>query len=298
MPGPVWSNSGSLPAQTGRAAYIHANDDSTLPFAACSAWHCCRPSVGRPGRVSRFRDNIVPLESQGVQAWDRYAYVNNNPVRYNDPSGHWVVCIGLVLVGAFFIFNGTSDSYQPNLSNTELESRQTSVAIGTSLILSGLSIKSPLVELISNGIDCASGYCDPNLMIPGSAASYNSAVTPNKTIGENIADYPSGTGFSSVYDSAMDTFEFMPSVDTLNPPSGWVQQFGGHQDVANVIIGKGSNFSDLYGFAVKSDLPDTLIIQSWNSGILNPQHGARLAPADIQTKIVSKLKSGGWNVME
>jgi pyocin large subunit-like protein len=25
-----------------------------------------------------------------VQAWDRYAYVNNNPVRYNDPSGHWV----------------------------------------------------------------------------------------------------------------------------------------------------------------------------------------------------------------
>jgi RHS repeat-associated protein len=33
-------------------------------------------------------DSIVPLASQGVQAWDRYAYVNNNPVRYNDPSGH------------------------------------------------------------------------------------------------------------------------------------------------------------------------------------------------------------------
>jgi hypothetical protein len=25
-----------------------------------------------------------------VQAWDRYAYVNNNPLRYNDPSGHWI----------------------------------------------------------------------------------------------------------------------------------------------------------------------------------------------------------------
>jgi hypothetical protein len=29
-----------------------------------------------------------------VQAWDRYAYANNNPVRYNDPSGHDVGCAG------------------------------------------------------------------------------------------------------------------------------------------------------------------------------------------------------------
>jgi RHS repeat-associated protein len=32
-------------------------------------------------------DSIIP-QGQGVQAWDRYAYVNNNPVRFNDPSGH------------------------------------------------------------------------------------------------------------------------------------------------------------------------------------------------------------------
>jgi RHS repeat-associated protein len=34
-------------------------------------------------------DSIVP-ESQGVQALDRYAYVNNSPVRYTDPTGHWL----------------------------------------------------------------------------------------------------------------------------------------------------------------------------------------------------------------
>jgi hypothetical protein len=33
-------------------------------------------------------DSVVPLASQGVQAWDRYAFVSNNPVRYSDPSGH------------------------------------------------------------------------------------------------------------------------------------------------------------------------------------------------------------------
>jgi len=35
-------------------------------------------------------DSIVPLVSQGTQAWDRYAFVNNNPVRNVDPSGHRV----------------------------------------------------------------------------------------------------------------------------------------------------------------------------------------------------------------
>ncbi len=39
--------------------------------------------------MGRFNqpDTIIPL-SQGVQAWDRYAYTNNNPVKYTDPNGH------------------------------------------------------------------------------------------------------------------------------------------------------------------------------------------------------------------
>jgi RHS repeat-associated protein len=36
-------------------------------------------------------DTVLP-QNQGTQAWDRMAYVNNNPVVYKDPSGHDVFC--------------------------------------------------------------------------------------------------------------------------------------------------------------------------------------------------------------
>lgn len=46
------------------------------------------------GTLGRFTqaDTIIPLTSQGVQAWDRYAYGSNNPLRYTDPSGHSADC--------------------------------------------------------------------------------------------------------------------------------------------------------------------------------------------------------------
>jgi RHS repeat-associated protein len=46
--------------------------------------------------LSRFTsaDTIIP-STQGVQGWDRFAYTNNNPVRYTDPSGHCAVKPGM-----------------------------------------------------------------------------------------------------------------------------------------------------------------------------------------------------------
>jgi RHS repeat-associated protein len=43
--------------------------------------------------LSRFAqaDTIIP-STQGVQGYDRYAYTNNNPVRYVDPSGN-IICM-------------------------------------------------------------------------------------------------------------------------------------------------------------------------------------------------------------
>ncbi|MFZ5883976.1 MAG: RHS repeat-associated core domain-containing protein [Chloroflexota bacterium] len=45
------------------------------------------PSLGRFAQA----DTIVP---GGVQGWDRYAYVNNAPVRFTDPSGHEICMDG------------------------------------------------------------------------------------------------------------------------------------------------------------------------------------------------------------
>jgi RHS repeat-associated protein len=44
------------------------------------------------GSLGRFLspDTLVPTSTQGTQAWDRYVFVNNNPVRYTDPTGHMV----------------------------------------------------------------------------------------------------------------------------------------------------------------------------------------------------------------
>ena len=56
-------------------------------------WLRSAPEAERRGfdpSLGRFTspDTIVPTSTQGTQAWDRYAFVNNNPVRYNDPTGH------------------------------------------------------------------------------------------------------------------------------------------------------------------------------------------------------------------
>ena len=54
-------------------------------------WPRSVPERGYDPALGRFAqaDTIVP---GGVQGYDRYAYTNNNPIRYIDPSGHGVDC--------------------------------------------------------------------------------------------------------------------------------------------------------------------------------------------------------------
>jgi RHS repeat-associated protein len=61
--------------------FSHMDDFGLMFYNA--RWY--DPVLGRFAQA----DTMIP-QAQGVQAWDRYAYANNNPVRYTDPTGHKV----------------------------------------------------------------------------------------------------------------------------------------------------------------------------------------------------------------
>ena len=89
--GEVRYASGNTPTKYSFTGQYSYESDFGLQFYN-ARWY--DSSLGRFAQA----DTIIP---GGVQGLDRYAYVNNNPVRYTDPTGHCPICVGLVLVGAF-----------------------------------------------------------------------------------------------------------------------------------------------------------------------------------------------------
>jgi RHS repeat-associated protein len=60
-------------------------------------------------------DTIVP-GAENPQAWNRYAYTFNNPLKYNDPSGHCPWCIPAVIIA--LLLAGCNSSSSPS-ANTQ-----------------------------------------------------------------------------------------------------------------------------------------------------------------------------------
>ena len=81
------------------------------------------PSLGRFTQP----DFIVPTQTQGTQAWDRYAFVNNNPVRYNDPTGHFAFLIPM-LVGA--VIGGAVDAIRQYQNGGKIDLGKVAVSAG------------------------------------------------------------------------------------------------------------------------------------------------------------------------
>jgi len=67
----------TLPKYTFTGQYSYTSDFGLMFYNA--RWY--DPAIGRFAQA----DTIVP---DGIQGWDRYVYVGNNPINFNDPSGH------------------------------------------------------------------------------------------------------------------------------------------------------------------------------------------------------------------
>lgn len=66
--------------------------ESASPFCSTvEAYPKTHPAAtqGRPHWVTWCHTNTIIPELGNPQAWDRYAYSMNSPIKYIDPSGHW-----------------------------------------------------------------------------------------------------------------------------------------------------------------------------------------------------------------
>ncbi len=114
------------------------------------------PAIGRFMQA----DTIVPMASQGTQAFDRYAYVNNNPLRYADPSGH-----------RFWEGDGGGDynwHYDYVMNLTTLEEREQNARTANAILDATLTVGSILFEPVDWAVtatECVSGDCSAWAMI-------------------------------------------------------------------------------------------------------------------------------------
>jgi RHS repeat-associated protein len=106
---------------TGQMSYMDDPITSETPEGFGLMFYNARwydPAIGRFTQA----DSIIP---PGVQGYDRYAYVNNNPLRYIDLSGHCPMCvtvaigaaIGGVVNAGLYIWSETQQSDGFNISD-------------------------------------------------------------------------------------------------------------------------------------------------------------------------------------
>jgi len=115
---PYGGNRGGAFSNLSTKRFTGQYHESSLPGGEGLSYYNARwydPQVGR----FLSADTIVP-GSNNPQAFNRYSYVFNNPVRYTDPTGHCPICITAGIGGgvgaALYLWNESQQSDGVDLS--------------------------------------------------------------------------------------------------------------------------------------------------------------------------------------
>ncbi len=141
------------------------------PKVPATQWRGYDPHLGRFMQA----DTLVPT-SQGTQGFDRFAYVNNNPINSSDPSGHCITCVVLagMAIGALVdygiqVYQNTQagisfqEALTTDISITEIAK---GAVIGGSVALIGAGVASLIgtaavttTAITASSVACADGDC-------------------------------------------------------------------------------------------------------------------------------------------
>jgi RHS repeat-associated protein len=172
------------------------------------------------GRFSQ-PDSIIPGAVQGVQAWERYAYSNNNPINRIDPTGHWSINISFNVSA---IVN-TMVNTMTNLFGVS----STDVAKGLDTVATGLDTAALVVDSTIATGDVVSGIIGGTL---GAGISVPEGGAPVVVTG------PAGVGVG------MGLFEASPAVRLgLAAGNGLATISTGLTALSDVITGETNDIS-------------------------------------------------------
>ncbi len=217
-------------------------------------------------QVGRFisPDSIVPTSVQGGQAWDRYTFTNNNPLKYTDPSGHFVnLVIGAAvgtIVGIGVVAINAAIHPEVHLTSTDLA------------IAAGVGAAAGL--LISTGVGAAAGTALGATLFGagiGAAASgagytiaagedYNSAeMVANATIGAVAGAASANLGQLVQGTSGMTKAMGILDQAGISMTAGYAQQavgdlFDGHNPTSADLSVAGTTGVMAFAFASAADL--------------------------------------------
>jgi hypothetical protein len=172
---------------------------------------------------------MIPESTQGVQAWDRYGYANNSPVRFNDPTGHWIESL-LDVVSIVY------DVYDISQNGLNWGSGLSLAADVAGLILPGITGGGAVIRALTHADDVVDAARAVN-------TATNIAQAGNQI--DNVAD---GT---MTYRAVSDNWSFNwkpTSADISNTPPGLSCSVGcegmGYEDIFKTSVGRDAHVGD------------------------------------------------------